>query len=73
MIALTLTDDYPDDDFPPFGSGWFYIFFIRTCYSKPMLGQNMTDPLLKTGQELIYFWGSEKVISTMTICVTSLL
>ena len=27
MIALTLTDDYPDDDFPPFGSGWFYIFF----------------------------------------------
>ena len=23
MIALTLTDDYPDDDFPPFGSGWF--------------------------------------------------
>ena len=53
MIALTLTDDYPDDDFPPFGSGWFYIFFIRPCYSKPMFGQNMTDPLLKTGQELI--------------------
>ena len=32
MIALTLTDDYPDDDFPPFGSGWFYILSALIRY-----------------------------------------